>query len=125
MPDSTDYQQPVPRQVVVVAVFGAALALLVAWQTDLPLSPTSLHVPAFLAGTLGTAVVALFVHGTRPGNATRWFIANTRWGRLVAIAVTIGLLVFFSSVHQTPYAAELVAAILGASVGSLARLAVI
>lgn len=124
MPDPA-HPQPVSRQVWLVAVLGALLALLVAWQTGVPLTPGAIaHLP-FAAGLLLTAALGVFLHGTAPGNALRWFLANTNWGQFVLLVAALLLLFYFQRVHDVAYAAELASAILGASVGSLARLAVL
>lgn len=125
MTSEARYEQPEPRQVVLVAVLGALLGLLVAWRTGVPLQPSSLDVGWFTVAAVATAAIAVILHGTRQGNAVRWFLANTNWGQFIMLVAALLLLAYFSRLDDVAYTAELASVILGASVGSLARLAVV
>lgn len=114
--------KPKPRQLVLVAVLGAMLALLVAWQSGIPIEPATLHLASFAIALGATAVIVLFLLATPRGNQLLDFLSNTTGGNLVVLLLGGVIIVLFRGLHGSPYAAELASGILGASIGTLVPL---
>lgn len=116
---------PQPAKVVLVAVLGAMLALLVAWRTGVHLHPAGIHLSWFAAGAIAAAAIGLFLHSTAQGTRLLDYLSNTGSGQLLVLLLGAAIIVLFRGLVDPRQAAELVSVILGASVGSLARLAVV
>lgn len=114
--------RPSSSKVVLVAVLGAMLALLVAWRTDVHLHPASIHLSWFAGGALAAAGIGVFLHATPQGTRLLDYLSNTSSGQLFVLMVGAAVIVLFRGLVDVRQAAELVSAILGASIGSLARL---
>lgn len=116
--------RPPSPNVVLVAVLGVLLALVVAWRTGVHLHPASIHPAWFAAGTVATVLLGLFIHGTSPGARLLDYLSNSTSGQLLVLLLGAAVIVLFRGVVDPRQAAELVSVLLGASIGSLARLAV-
>ena len=118
---TADPQSP---NVVLVAVLGVLLALVVAWRTGVHLHPASVHLAWFTAGTVAAVLLGLFLHGTAPGTRLLDYLSNSTSGQFLVLLLGAAIIVLFRGVVDPRQAPELVSVILGASIGSLARLAV-
>lgn len=115
---------PRPSKVVLVAVLGVMLALLVAWRTGVHLHPASIHLSWFAAGAIAAATLGVFLHATSQGTRLLDYLSNTSSGQLLVLLLGAAVIVLFRGLVDPRQAAELVSLILGASIGSLARLTV-
>lgn len=115
---------PQPAKVVLVAVLGVLLALLVAWRTGVHLHPASIHLSWFAAGAVAAAALGVFLHATPQGTRFLEYLSNTSSGQLLVLLLGAAVIVLFRGLVDPRQAAELVSVILGASLGSLARIAV-
>lgn len=116
---------PRARNVVLVAVLGALLAVVVALRTGVHLHPGNARLAWFVAGALVTALLGVFLHATTPGGRLLDFLLNTQRGRLLVLLLGVLAIASFRGVVDVRQAPELVSVLLGASVGSLARLVVV
>lgn len=114
---------PHPARVVLVAVLGLMLTVAIAWRTGVHLHPAGIQLPAFVTGLLGAALLGLFLHATAPGARVLDYLSNTTPGQLLVLLVGAAIILLVRGVLDVRYAAELVSLIIGASIGSLARLA--
>lgn len=115
---------PSRANVVLVAVLGVLLALVVAWRTGVHLHPASIDLSWFVAGALTAVLLGLFLHATPPGTRLLDYLSNTNAGQLLVLLLGAAIIVLFRGVLDARHAAELASVLLGASIGSLARLAV-
>lgn len=116
--------KPQPPNVVLVAVLGVLLAFVVAWRTGVHLHPASIHLSWFAVGVIAALLLGLFLHGTTPGTRLLDYLSNNTSGQLLVLLLGAAIIVLFRGLVDVRQAAELVSALLGASIGSLARLAV-
>ena len=115
--------RPRPAKVVLVTVLGVMLAAAVAWRTGVHLHPTTIHVSWFAAGAVTAILLGVFLHATPQGARLLGYLSNTGAGQLLVLLLGAAIIVLFRGLVDVQQAAELVSVLLGASVGSLARLA--
>lgn len=111
------------NQTLLTAALGVLLSGVVAWQTGVPLTGRSLELAPAGVGFAAAGATGVFLDATAPGRRLASALAGTRAGELLVLAVGIVVLVFFSAVHTFPYPGALASGILGASLGTLVRLA--
>lgn len=116
--------KPQSPNVVLVALLGVMLALVVAWRTGVHVHPTGLDLPWFAVGLVAAALLGLFLHATAPGARLLDYLSNSGSGHLLVLLAGAAIIVLFRAVIDVRQAAALVSVLLGASLGSLARLAV-
>lgn len=111
------------RQTLLTAALGVLLSGIVAWKTGIPIAVGSLELAPFAVGLVVASALGVFLNATDAGRRLAMALAETRAGELLVLALGILVLVFFSGVHTFPYPGALASGILGASLGSLIRLA--
>lgn len=116
--------RPGSPKVVLVAVLGVMLALLVAWRTGVHVHPASIQLSWFAVGAIAAAALGVFLHATPQGTRLLDYLSNTGSGQLLVLLLGAAIIVLFRGLVDVRQAAELVSVIIGASLGSLARLAI-